>query len=423
MRMTVLRRVWNVVTWLVIAVVAFIALLTVALPMALGLTTYTVLTGSMVPALQPGHLIGVKQIPIEDVEIGDVVTYQIRSGDPTVVTHRVVSVTTTGQGERLLTTKGDANNAIDPEAIHSEQLVGVVKYAVPYLGHVNMWGNPAIKAVTTTVIGALLIGWGIVVLVRPERARTRRDRDERRARHARAVAVAATLAVSITGSGFASASEAAATQGATLPSVEESNDALQLSSDGTHWGATAPLQFQPEMTRWVPGDEATTTLWARNASPDAATLSIVVSWRTVAEDGQSRIESSDAVDLFLVHVDHARMMNDDLTHIADLQPGEVTEMKVTAQFDSAAEARQLADETIIFQAAVQLTEKVVVHDSGPGVAPEESSEVGETQNAEGFLAVTGSHPGLVFGGLAVLLIAGIALLRRPRSGYPDTKAL
>ena len=46
------------------------------------------LTSSMEPGLPPGTLVIVKPIDPVDVRIGTVITYQLESGKPTVVTHR-----------------------------------------------------------------------------------------------------------------------------------------------------------------------------------------------------------------------------------------------------------------------------------------------------------------------------------------------
>lgn len=119
------------------AFVALIGLLAIAVPAATGSIPMTVLTGSMSPTYPPGTLIIVKPIDEGDVRIGDVLTYQIESGKPAVVTHRVVSVTTMSNGGHSFETKGDANNAVDQKQVIPEQIRGKVWYALPFLGFVN----------------------------------------------------------------------------------------------------------------------------------------------------------------------------------------------------------------------------------------------------------------------------------------------
>src|SRR5690349_6214985 len=83
---------------LIAGLVAVVLALTVLVPLIGGATTYTILTDSMRPGYPPGTVVAVKPVAPEDIGAGDVITFQIRSGEPTVATHRVtsVAVTTTG---------------------------------------------------------------------------------------------------------------------------------------------------------------------------------------------------------------------------------------------------------------------------------------------------------------------------------------
>ena len=92
---------WRVLGWVVtLAAVAAIAL-AVVVPRLGGATPYTVLTGSMRPGMPPGTLVVVRPIEPDQIATGMVVTYQLRSGDPTVVTHRVLSQGLNGLLRRL----------------------------------------------------------------------------------------------------------------------------------------------------------------------------------------------------------------------------------------------------------------------------------------------------------------------------------
>jgi signal peptidase len=138
--MTVRRvatRAARVVAWVVI--LGTVAVLTVAVlvPRIAGAVPYTVLTGSMTPTYSPGTLVVVKPVDPESIRVGDVVTYQLESGKPAVVTHRVVSQGFDGDGDVVLRTQGDANDAPDPDLVKAVQVKGVVWYAVPHLGRVS----------------------------------------------------------------------------------------------------------------------------------------------------------------------------------------------------------------------------------------------------------------------------------------------
>src|SRR4051794_850345 len=102
-----------VVASVVILAFSTVIVAAVLVPRVAGATPYTILTGSMRPNMPPGTLVVIKPVPIKDITVGTVVTYQLRSGEPTVVTHRVVAVGTTLKGKRVFTTQGDANNVAD----------------------------------------------------------------------------------------------------------------------------------------------------------------------------------------------------------------------------------------------------------------------------------------------------------------------
>ena len=117
--------------------VVLVGVLAIVVPAVTGSTAMTVLTGSMSPTYPPGTLIVVAPVDSADIRIGDAVTYQIESGKPTVVTHRVVSITSSSDGSISFQTKGDANNTADDKPVIPEQIRGKVWYSIPYLGYVN----------------------------------------------------------------------------------------------------------------------------------------------------------------------------------------------------------------------------------------------------------------------------------------------
>lgn len=156
-RERVFAQVRHLLAWVVILAVAMLIALAVVLPRLGGATPYSVLTGSMRPTLPPGSMVVVRPTPAEDVRIGDVVTYQLRSGDPAVVTHRVVAIGLDGTGHRIFRTQGDANDSPDAAWVRPVQLKGVRWYAVPHLGRLsNLLDGPERAAVLTGVVGGLL---------------------------------------------------------------------------------------------------------------------------------------------------------------------------------------------------------------------------------------------------------------------------
>lgn len=167
------------VSYLVLLVVLFAGLVLIAVPLVTGSQTYTVLTSSMAPAYKPGTLIVVKPTPMAELEVGDVITYQLWSGRPEVVTHRIVGFSADQDGEPMVMTKGDNNAVIDPEPVREIQIRGRLLYGVPEVGHLaNALGRSdrgrvvQVIAVAAIIYGGIAMGRGLV-----NGRRDRRDAD------------------------------------------------------------------------------------------------------------------------------------------------------------------------------------------------------------------------------------------------------
>lgn len=92
---------------------------------------FVVLSGSMEPSYQVGSVVYSKKINPELVEVGDPITYVLNE-DLVVVTHRVVDI---DKEEKFFVTKGDANETVDAQKVHFKNLIGVVKFSIPYIGY------------------------------------------------------------------------------------------------------------------------------------------------------------------------------------------------------------------------------------------------------------------------------------------------
>lgn len=164
--MKAFRRIWSVITTIVVILIVFLAIALVGVRV-IGLTPYTVLSGSMEPTYHVGSLIYVKEVEPSEVEVGDPITFVVNE-DLLVATHRVVEidVQTSRQqaivdetGEAMLdaegnpiyeevpldepayyfTTKGDANDAVDGAQVYYKNLLGVPVFTIPYLGYLSSW--------------------------------------------------------------------------------------------------------------------------------------------------------------------------------------------------------------------------------------------------------------------------------------------
>jgi signal peptidase len=151
----------------------------VLIPRLAGATPYTILTGSMEPGMPPGTLVVAKPIDASDIAIGNVITYQLNSGEPTVVTHRVVGMGFNGHGERVFRTQGDANNAPDPKPVLPMQVKGERWYAIPYLGYVSNLFSAAQRQTAVVIIAIGLLVYAASMFIAAARNRRRKDEDSR----------------------------------------------------------------------------------------------------------------------------------------------------------------------------------------------------------------------------------------------------
>lgn len=163
-----------------LAFLGLVGALVIVIPAVSGSTPMTILTNSMAPTYPPGTLVVVKPIDADQIRIGDAITYQLKSGEPEVVTHRVVAISST-DGETTFTTKGDNNGAADSLPVRPVQVRGTVWYAVPYIGYVNTLVNGDSRAVVVPIIAVGLFayaGWMLASGITQSTRRRRRMRDQ-----------------------------------------------------------------------------------------------------------------------------------------------------------------------------------------------------------------------------------------------------
>lgn len=170
-----LRWAGRILLWLVILTCCAILVVAVLVPRVAGAVPYAVMTGSMKPALPPGTLVVVKPVDPAKISIGDVITYQLESGRPTVVTHRVIGTGIGGTNETRFRTKGDASGAPDQQWVRPVQVRGKVWYAVPYLGYPTQVITGRQHQLLVYVVAAGLIGYAAFMFGSAIKDRTRRS--------------------------------------------------------------------------------------------------------------------------------------------------------------------------------------------------------------------------------------------------------
>jgi signal peptidase len=167
----VLRGAGSALSFTALVLAALAALVLIIAPMVTGSQTFSVLTNSMKPSYGPGTLLVVKPTAFDTLSVGDVITYQIESGRPEVITHRITSMSADQQGNSLLVTKGDNNDVADEAPVTELQVRGKLLYAVPFAGYAANWLGNQDRGVAARLAAVALIGYGIISITRALLAR------------------------------------------------------------------------------------------------------------------------------------------------------------------------------------------------------------------------------------------------------------
>jgi signal peptidase len=171
----VARRIGGHVVSLVLVLLTLAAVGYIA-PTFFGYERYVLTGGSMTGTYDKGSIVFEKAVPIEELEVGDVITYQppADAGTTDLVTHRITKIGHDEAGTMVLRTQGDANPDPDPwkfSLLDAEQ--PVVEHGVPYAG----WALIALadRQVRMLVVGvpaalvALLSLGQLLTALRPRR--------------------------------------------------------------------------------------------------------------------------------------------------------------------------------------------------------------------------------------------------------------
>ena len=132
-------------------------------PRFFGFSSFTVYSGSMEPSIKKGAIAIGKPTAPEDLKVGDVVAFKTATGDaPTM--HRIVEIAN-HNGSYIVTTKGDANQTNDPDAIVVRQHGSKIVYTLPYIGYLleapRAFLGPRLTFILPTMILGLLVLWEI----------------------------------------------------------------------------------------------------------------------------------------------------------------------------------------------------------------------------------------------------------------------
>ncbi len=159
-----------------------------------GYRIYNVLTHSMeskagaevvgqTKGFPAGSAILVRIVDPDQVRIGDIVTYVPGEDETSYLTHRVVDIQSTLNGESgpFFVTRGDANNTNDPP-FHADRLIGVVRYSVPKLGFAVDYIQKHLPMVIVLLVSVFCFIFALNMLAESKKKGGRRRRHSK-ARH------------------------------------------------------------------------------------------------------------------------------------------------------------------------------------------------------------------------------------------------
>jgi len=184
MKKSKLSKVFNVLYWILLSVLLFIAGLAVlsafGLPKIFRL--FVVQSGSMEPVIKTGSLVVVR--PENKYNKDDIITFKVHSDadiqNPNLlITHRIVDLKDDNSG-LFFTTKGDANQSPDAESRPAGNVLGKVVFSVPYLGYPVGFAKTQTGFILLVVIPATIIVYSEMVTIKNETQKLLAERRKRK---------------------------------------------------------------------------------------------------------------------------------------------------------------------------------------------------------------------------------------------------
>ena len=151
-KMHPLKKAWNLFTTVLVIVMVLSAVLLMGSRL-MGYRVFNVISGSMVPEYNVGDLIYVREVDVDTIQVGDVITFVLNE-DLVVATHRVVEV---DAENKHFYTKGDANETVDASPVHFNNVIGIPKFHIPLLGYVSDYIQHPPGSYITLGVGLVLI--------------------------------------------------------------------------------------------------------------------------------------------------------------------------------------------------------------------------------------------------------------------------
>lgn len=118
------------------------------------------MTESMEPTISKHQIVLVKKIPVEKIQVSDVISYYHLVGEKEIIiTHRVIQIIQDPQTKDLIgfKTKGDANASEDSWDVQKDKVIGIVDFGHPVVVNVLSFISDPIGIIVLVIFPLSLI--------------------------------------------------------------------------------------------------------------------------------------------------------------------------------------------------------------------------------------------------------------------------
>lgn len=129
-----IKKIWNTVTTILVAVVVLLAIALWGVQL-LGIDVFVVQSGSMEPEIHTGSVVYVTAVEEDDLAVGDNITFKLT--ETVNGTHQIIEILGEEEdsGKLMFRTKGTANEHADEGYVTIDEIVGKVRFSLPYAGY------------------------------------------------------------------------------------------------------------------------------------------------------------------------------------------------------------------------------------------------------------------------------------------------
>lgn len=128
-------------------------------------SAFIIISPSMVPNINVYDAVLTMRVPTKYIELYDIITFLSKEIDTqgTPITHRVVGIVETENGDTAYRTKGDNNESEDRALIRQNEVLGKVLLRIPMIGYVKTFLSSKLGWIFVVVIPCLgIVGYDIL---------------------------------------------------------------------------------------------------------------------------------------------------------------------------------------------------------------------------------------------------------------------